>query len=136
MIASACKADQDSQGTNTTPQGRSPTLTRAFTARLSTSTIDTSPDGPFAVKTVLPSGATAIPHGRSPTSIVATGSFVFVSMITTFFPRPVVMNTCEPSGAATDPIGLTNSPANLIVFSTTCVIASRTQTSAPFSAGT
>ena len=51
------KADPDrgrrTQGTktNTPPQGRSPTFTRAFTDRLSTSTIDTSLDGPLAVKT-------------------------------------------------------------------------------------
>ena len=36
-------------GTYATPHGRSPACTRARTVRLSTSTIDTSFDGPFAV---------------------------------------------------------------------------------------
>jgi len=45
-------------GTKSTPHGRSPTLTLAVTMRLSTSMIDTSFDGPFAVNTVLPSDDT------------------------------------------------------------------------------
>src|SRR5688572_11561556 len=124
------------QGTKTTPHGRSPTFTLAFTDRLSTSTIDTSLDGPLAVNTVLPSGETSIPHGRSPTSVDATRLLVLPSITTTFLAPPVLTNTREPSGEATAPIGRTSSPVSLIVVMTVCFIASSTHTSPPFSAVT
>src|SRR5688572_69667 len=120
-------------GTYTTPQGRLPTFTLALTVRVARSTIDTSFDGPLAVKSVLPSRDAAMPHGRSPTSMNATGLLVAVSITTTFLPRPVEMNTWVPSGAAAPPMGRISSPESWMVSSTRCFWASTTATEPPFS---
>ena len=50
------------------PQGLPPRLMRRSTAPLATSTIDTSPAGPLAVNSFVPSALMPMPHGRWPTS--------------------------------------------------------------------
>src|SRR5207244_8894359 len=58
-----------------TPHGRMPTGIFFTTCCVVTSTTETSFDGPFAVKTVLPSGARPTPHGRMPTASDPAGMF-------------------------------------------------------------
>ena len=50
------------------PQGLPPRLMRRSTAPVATSTIETSPAGPLAVNSLVPSALTPMPHGRWPTS--------------------------------------------------------------------
>ena len=63
------------------PHGPRPTGIFFVTMFVARSTIDTSPDGPFAVNSFVPSGESAMPHGRWPTSTVPATLFVAVSIV-------------------------------------------------------
>ena len=104
-------------GTTTTPHGREPggSLVRDVSFRDATSTIETSSDGPFATRTVFPSGVTATPQGRSPTAIEPVTSSFCGSTKSTLPPRPVVTKTSLPSGEIVTPIGR---PSTLITLAT------------------
>ena len=52
------------RGRNATPHGRSPTFTEATTLRFGISMIDTSFDGPFAVKTTASIAVAAMPQAN------------------------------------------------------------------------
>src|SRR5687768_9747909 len=90
----------------TMPHGLPPTAMRFSVFPEATSTTDTSPDGPLAVYTLLPSGLTAMPHGRVPTSsIERTNARVATSMIAIDLARPSDTKICRPSGESASPIG-------------------------------
>src|SRR4051812_5112544 len=88
-----------------TPHGLCPALMRVISFPLSTSTTETSSDGPLATYTLWPSGETAMPQGRFPTGIVLITSRVAGSTTSTEPPRPVVTKSFLPSLLMANPIG-------------------------------
>src|SRR5580765_657380 len=97
--------------------------------------IDTSPEGPFAVNSVFPSGDSAMPHGRCPASTDPATLLVAVSIVSTILLRPVDTKRCLPSLAITVPIGRMPS-ASLMVLIVAIFFVSISDSVAPFSDGT
>src|SRR4030095_4234175 len=98
-------------GTVTTPQGRSPALTFRMMVPDAASTMETSFDGPLAVKSSFSSGDRVIPHGRWTTSKHAAIALDAVSNTNTFLLRPVLTYNLDPALLITSPMGFTPSPS-------------------------